>query len=214
MGGSSPALRPVEAPRLCGGTCNDRETTGDTSSASSVILQPPRNPHSKNTPLVVRMILLLLLFHISNLDATQLGLAASVGPHPLLGPLSNLLGSVEQQNSIGPSLPDVYQPSQSLYYQDLEDTSSMEDQYVPSQQYNEPEPYVSFPFHSDVRPTGDFLGEMDYIYGNQDPNDLVYEREEKDLLEADSGLGIVGAPQLFMFMSKWFPKSNQIPSLP
>ena len=160
------------------------------------------------------MILLLLLFQISNMDATQLGLAASIGPHPLLGPLSNLLGSVEHQNSIGPSLPDVYQPSQSLYYQDLEDTSSEEDQYVPSQQYNEPEPYVSFPFHADVRPAGDFSGEMDYFYGNQDPNDLVYEREEKDLLEADSGLGIVGAPQLFMFMSKWFPKSNQIPSLP
>ena len=157
------------------------------------------------------MILLLLLLHISNLDATQLGLAASIGPHPLLGPISNLLGSVEQQNSIGPSLPDVYQPSQSLYYQDLEDTSS-EDQYVPSQPYNEPEPYVSFPFHSDVRPTGDFSGEMDYFYGNQDPKDLIYEREEKDLLEADSGLGIVGAPQLFM-MSKWFPKSNQILSL-
>ena len=74
----------------------------------------------------------------------------------------------------------------------------MEDQYVPSQQYNEPEPYVSFPFYADVMPTDDFSGEMDYFYGTQDPNDLIYEREEKNLLEADSGLGIVGAPQLFM----------------
>ena len=190
---------------ICTGSVNNRRRLFRVSSHPPTSSLPP---HSKTILLLLllRMTILLLLLLPSSLLATQIGLAASLGhPSPLLGPISNFLASAEHQAPKGPSLPEFYQSSPS-FYQDTEPTGSQQEPYVPSQPYVpspqpwiDPEPYISsdsYVSSPNLPEASDYSGHVDYFYGDQDP---VYDRQQKDVSQAESGLtdlGFEGAPMI------------------